>query len=72
MNNELFDRSDKRILFESLSCIMENQTKIMRHIGITTYDSDFGYNDEYTREMIEHCDDIVKKIRMEEIEEDYY
>lgn len=65
MNNELFE---KRILFESLSQIMENQKKIMRHLGITKYDSDWGYDDDYTREVIEQCDGIVSRIRWEEKE----
>ena len=63
MNNELFE---KRILFESLSQIMENQKKIMRHLGITKYDSDWGYDDNYTRDIVEQCDVIVNRIRWEE------
>lgn len=63
MDNELFE---KRILFESLSQIMENQKNIMRHIGITRYDSDFGYDDDYTRELITQCNGIVNDIRWEE------
>lgn len=65
MNNELFE---KRILFESLSQIMENQKKIMRHLGITKYDSDWGYDDDYTREVIDQCNGIVNRIRWEEKE----
>lgn len=65
MNNELFE---KRILFESLSQIMENQKKIMRHLGITKYDSDWGYDDGCTRDTIEQCDAIVNRIRWEEKE----
>ncbi len=62
MDNELFE---KRILFESLSQIMENQKKIMRHLGITKYDSDYGYDDDYTRELITQCNGIVNGIRWE-------
>lgn len=65
MNNELFE---KRTLFESLSCIMENQKKIMRHLGITKYDSNWGYADDYTEEMIKQCDGIVNEVRWEERE----
>ena len=65
MDNELFE---KRILFESLSQIMENQKKIMRHLGITKYDSDWGYDDNYTEETITQCDAIVNRIRWEEKE----
>ena len=65
MDNELFE---KRILFESLSQIMENQKKIMRHLGITKYDFDWGYDDDYTREVIEQCNGIVNRIRWEERE----
>lgn len=63
MDSELFD---KRILFESLSCIMYNQTKIMKHLGITKYNSDLGYDDNYTVETISQCDEIINKIRWEE------
>ena len=65
MNDELFE---KRILFESLSQIMENQKKIMRHLGITKYDSDYGYDDDYTREVIEQCNGLVGRIRCRERE----
>ena len=67
MNNELFE---KRILFESLSQIMENQKNIMRHIGITRYDSDWGYNDDNTRNLIEQCNAIVNRISWEEKDKD--
>lgn len=63
MNNELFE---KRILFESLSKIMENQKDIMRHIGRTAYDSYEGYDDYDTRELIRQCDAIVDRIRWKE------
>ena len=66
MNNELFE---KRILFESLSQIMENQKKIMRHLGITKYDSDYGYDDDYTRELIAQCNSIANEIRWKEEED---
>ena len=65
MHSELLE---KRILYESLSCIMENQKKIMRHLGITRYDSDWGYNDEYTSELITQCDSIANEIRFKEID----
>ena len=70
MNNELFE---KRILFESLSQIMENQKKIMRHLGITRCDSDWGWDDDSTRELITQCNGIANEIRWEESnqEEDY-
>ena len=70
MNNELFE---KRILFESLSQIMENQKKIMRHLGITRCDSDWGWDDDSTRELITQCNGIVNEIRWIESnqEEDY-
>lgn len=63
MNNELFE---KRILYESLSQIMENQKKIMRHLGMTRFDSDWGYDDGYTRELITQCDSIANDIRRKE------
>ena len=70
MNNELFE---KRILFESLSQIMENQKKIMRHLGITRCDSDWGWDDDSTRELITQCNGIANEIKWKESnqEEDY-
>lgn len=44
-----------RLLFDSLSHILSNQQKIMRHMGITKYDSDFGYDDDKTGELICEC-----------------
>ena len=58
MDNELFE---KRILFESLSQIMENQKKIMRHLGITRCSSDWGWDDDCTRELITQCNGIANK-----------
>ena len=62
-NKELFE---KRILFESLSQIMENQRDIMRHLSITKYDSDWGYDDNYTIELITQCNGIVNEIKWRE------
>ena len=62
MNNELFERE---ILFKSLSQIMENQKKIMRHFRITQHDSCWGYDDNHTRELISECDGIANNIRNE-------
>ena len=66
MNNELFE---KRILFESLSQIMENQQNIMRHLGITKYSSEWGYDDDAINELIYQCDAIVNRIKWEEKEQ---
>ena len=62
MDNELFE---KRILFESLSQIMENQKNIMRHLGITKCSYDFGWYDESTRELISQCNSIAFNCRDE-------
>ncbi len=58
MNDELFE---KRILFESLSCIMQNQKIIMRHIGLRSYDFD-----GHTEDLIEQCNAIINKTVWEE------
>ena len=60
-----------RTLFESLSQIMENQKKIMRHLGIVKYDSDYGYDDYYTEEIITQCNGIANEIRWKEEKEKY-
>lgn len=58
MNNELFD---KRILFESLSCIMQNQNTIMSNLEIKPNNSN-KYNDY----LYEQCDAIASRIMWEE------
>ena len=63
MENELFE---KRVLFESLSQILENQKEIMRHLGITKCYEEWGYDDRVTREIIEQCDEIIWDIRREQ------
>lgn len=40
----------------------------MRHLGITKYDPDWGYNDDYAREVIRQCDAIVNDIIWKEKE----
>lgn len=50
-----------RVMFESLSHIMNNQQKIMRHLGTTKHDSDYGYGDNYTEELITSCDSIASE-----------
>ena len=61
MNEELFE---KRILFESLSCIMNNQKKIMKYFGVTTDDVGYRCNDYHTGYLVEQCDAITDKIAM--------
>lgn len=60
MNDELFE---KRILFESLSKIIENQKNIMRRLGMTSYDYYEGYDDYDTVELVRQVDAIVNRIR---------
>ena len=38
----------------------------MRHLGITKYSSDWGYDDNYTEEVITQCNAIVNRIIWEE------
>ena len=47
---------------------MENQKKIMRHLGIAKYDSEWGYDDDAISELTYQCDAIVNKIKWEEKE----
>ena len=54
------------VLFESLSNIMNNQQKIMRHLGITKYDSDYGYSDEQTEELISDCRHTARQYEHDE------
>ena len=65
MNDELFE---KRILFESLSKIIENQKNIMRHLEMTSYDYYEGYDDYDTVELVRQVDTIVNRIKQQEKE----
>ena len=65
MNDELFE---KRILFESLSKIMENQKNIMRHLGMESYDYYDGYDTYDTMELVRQVDAIINRIRWQEKE----
>lgn len=49
-----------KLLFESLARIMSNQQKIMRHLGITKFDSDYGHSDTQTEGLISDCYDTAK------------
>ena len=50
-----------RLLFDSLIHILSNQQKIMRHMGITKYDSDYGYDDDKTDELICECMSLCRQ-----------
>lgn len=56
MNDE-----DERVLFESLSYVLSNQQKIMRHLGITKFDSDYGYDDDKIGELVCECNSISRQ-----------
>lgn len=45
-----------KLLFTVLSQILKNQQKIMRHLGITKNDSEYGWNDEDMSNTITECD----------------
>ena len=55
-----------KVLFESLSHIMNNQQKIMRHLGVIKYDSDYGYGDEQTEELISDCRHTARQYEHDE------
>lgn len=45
-----------KLLFKALSMILENQKDIMRHIGASNHDSNYGWNDSSIESLIRECD----------------
>lgn len=50
------DNESCKLLFDALSQILRNQQAILRHLGIARYDSEWGWNDDATENMIRDCD----------------
>lgn len=55
MNDE-----EVKTLFEALSHIMSQNQKIKRHLGISKYDSEWGWDDDYSDRIISECDSIAR------------
>ena len=51
--------SEMVTLFNALGQILANQDKIMKHLGITKYDYDYGYDNESTRDYSSECFSIA-------------
>lgn len=43
------------LLFKALSQILNNQDKINRHLGINKHDSEWGWDDDVTSELMNQC-----------------
>lgn len=47
------------LLFESLSQILSNQQDILRHFGISKCDSDWGWSDSSTSDLISKLNSMM-------------
>ena len=46
------------LLFEVLSQILSNQQDILRHLGASKFDSDYGWGDSGTSDLISECNSM--------------
>lgn len=53
------DEQDISILFKAMANILENQDKIMKHLGLNKFDSDYGYNN-YIESLSYECSSISR------------
>lgn len=54
----MFKLKEIKLLFKVLALILDNQIKIMRHLGITGFDSAYGYDDAEQIKLMNQCEDI--------------
>ena len=47
-----------KLLFEVLSQILGNQQDILRHLGVSKFDSDYGWGDSSTSDLISKCNSM--------------
>ena len=47
-----------KLLFEALSQILSNQQDILRHLGVSKFDSDYGWCDSGTSDLISRCNSM--------------
>lgn len=52
-----------RILFDSIGSLLHNQDKIMKHLGLNTYDSELGYSNTLTEKLSDECYSIASNLR---------
>ena len=46
------------LLFKALSQILSNQQDILRHLGVSKFDSDYGWGDSSTSDLISKCNSM--------------
>lgn len=51
------------ILFDSIGKLLSNQDKIMKHLGINSYDREWGYSDTDTERLSNECYGIAVDYR---------
>ena len=47
-----------KLLFEALSQILSNQQDILRHLGVSKFDYDYGWGDSGTSDLISKCNSM--------------
>ena len=47
-----------KLLFDALSQILSNQQCILRHLGVSKFDSDYGWDDSGTSDLISECNSM--------------
>ena len=46
------------LLFKALSQILSNQQDILRHLGVSKFDSDYGWGDSGTSDLMDKCNSM--------------
>ena len=46
------------LLFKALSQILSNQQDILRHLGVSKFDSDYGWGDSVTSDLMDKCNSM--------------
>lgn len=57
--NEKVNDDVYQLLFEALAQILSNQQDILRHLGVSKYDSDYGWSDSGTSDLLSKCNSMA-------------
>ncbi len=48
-----------KVLFETLAQILSNQQDILRHLGVSRHDSEWGWSDSGTSDLMNKCNSMA-------------
>ena len=51
-------REEEKLLFRALSEILDGQTKLMRHLGVSKHDGEWGWSDSDREDIARECREI--------------